>query len=1589
VGAVTAADSPAAATFLRAMDAAGKRYQQTGPGQWRAQCPAHDDHDPSLTVDWQPSDGPGRQSRIVMDCKAGCDRDSLPAALGLTWRDLYDGKSELGRSPDGARAHPSPASRPPVPAPRKRTLGPGHDHSGQVEAQHVYADAQGTIAGRVDRIRCADAACPDIAVKGKPGHAFVTRTPDGRAVKGATGPLADLLYRLPEVLAAVAAGRPVWLCEGEGDADAVSASGECGTSPFGGSKRKIRPAYLAALAGADVTVCADRDRGGYQRAAEWAELLDGVARSVRVRMPVIERPGADVSDHLAAGLGLADMLPCDPAAELAALPPVQDRKTRVGDTGPGSNGQAPPPPESGPDPAAGDDEGAEADRPPRYRLPSSSGAWGYSTGADGPGYADRRGVYRQVTIGEERVWLWVEEMPYVFARIVHRDGANRPSRRSYRLGTRLDAGPDELALAGHMAVKTGEWSEALGVPLAADPKVIQAVASAIYREAERSAPRIEAAPRWTPDGVLEMPPEDCGPAGYGLLAGSEDAARATWARAAEILARHGRAALAAGAGVAGPYMAPLRRQSFIVHLAGRDRRGKTTAHVVSAGIYGDPDVIVRPWDASAIGLSQLAGEYGCLPPILDELGARRGPKSELQAIVFQFAQGARRTKGGREGQSRIGAPWHGVVLSTGNVSLLANLTERGAIARTVEIPTPIIGTDDAVDDPAAAADAEALESLAAEAHGWPFAWIRAAGITPEVFGALLAAAETDLDIAGGGTLRTIGRHLAAAVAGAAVLGQVLGHPGLRDAALSAAAGLLADMADRLDELSAPPAERLAAAVALAVISRPEAFPALGELRDPDGGRRFRDGEGFRITAPAADPETMTPAARARWAPPPGTAFGDVGVFPSALAKIGTDGGLEDAMTALRGLRDSGALVTSGESDGRLRRQVRVNGLKADAYVFRLATDDDPGDESAGQDAETGPGGGDPLAHAHTRPMSDRPGTPGTDQLATLPPAETDAQSVPGGPGTDQLTGDTFPPAQTQSAETGPADVSAGGGAVPGAVPGADPDRGQIERSDAGAVMLIDADSLYLGDGIVVADAPRRLAEVLELAAGLGLGSARLHPSGRDADGHLYLTRAACKRYRIPVEPPDIRTLALAEDHPAAVALREAGWTLTAIRPSTQVYRRGDGAASLSVSLLSWLPHAAPGLEALTADHPSPASLARRLAAIADTAYPLRWTAGVTSNALMMALRPRTRLRDDPETGERRRVPVKGSLPGPVPPSLYDAHVNHPAARGRADADECREESLIWTRPREHWTADELAAPYAVAIDVNTMFLAAAASLPVGLSAPRPLTGAELADLNAACAAGNRKAIRPGVYVAEVSGLEADPRLPSPLTDTGEWPPGPLPLHAPTLRYAIERGATVRVSAGSVSDVTGPYLDPWNRRLVAAYLAALAGAGITPDMPVAEYLAEWAELADRAPDAAAVVSVIKALAKAGIGRMRQDPDGTSAADRDTWRPDIRAEVISRARTDLHRKIMRTFDLIGVAPLAVAHDAVLYASDDPSPVSVVPVTYPDGAAIPGAFRLGCRPGWAKHSHTLPLAEALAQLDAGLNPAARHAEGMNGDA
>ena len=115
-----------------------------------------------------------------------------------------------------------------------------------------------------------------------------------------------VLYNLPAVVGAVEAGCVVMLCEGEKDADNVSALGFVATTNAGGSG-KWRDTYSEILRNARTCILPDNDEPGREHGRTVAQKLHGIAAEVRVlELPGLPNKG-DVSDWIDAG-GTAEEL---------------------------------------------------------------------------------------------------------------------------------------------------------------------------------------------------------------------------------------------------------------------------------------------------------------------------------------------------------------------------------------------------------------------------------------------------------------------------------------------------------------------------------------------------------------------------------------------------------------------------------------------------------------------------------------------------------------------------------------------------------------------------------------------------------------------------------------------------------------------------------------------------------------------------------------------------------------------------------------------------------------------------------------------------------------------------------------------------------------------------------------------------------------------------------------------------------------------------------------------------------------------------------------------------------------------------------
>jgi hypothetical protein len=238
---------------------------KSGGGGFVARCPAHEDHAPSLSIT------PGTSQPIVLMCHAGCQTEDILAAIGLTWADISQPQEERDSDEEWTPAGP---------------------------ASHVYdyRNEAGKLLYQVLRVP-------------QPGGSktFRQRVPDPMQKSGWRWKLGDtrrVLYRLPELIAAIDGGETVYCVEGEKDVENLARISVTATCNSGGAGKWLDE-YADLFVDVHVRIVADRDDPGRRHARTVAASLAEVAGSVTIVEPVA---GKDVSDHLAAGKTLDELV---------------------------------------------------------------------------------------------------------------------------------------------------------------------------------------------------------------------------------------------------------------------------------------------------------------------------------------------------------------------------------------------------------------------------------------------------------------------------------------------------------------------------------------------------------------------------------------------------------------------------------------------------------------------------------------------------------------------------------------------------------------------------------------------------------------------------------------------------------------------------------------------------------------------------------------------------------------------------------------------------------------------------------------------------------------------------------------------------------------------------------------------------------------------------------------------------------------------------------------------------------------------------------------------------------------------------------
>lgn len=255
-------------------------------------CPAHEDRAPSLSV------SPGQRQPVILNCHAGCEPDEIIGAGGVDWATVCDPL-------DGVEVKSKGEWTP----------------AGEASNVYAYHDADGTLVYEVLRVPQPDG-----------GKRIMQRRPDATKHHGHAWNLEGVkrtIWRLPQVIEAVANGHTIHIAEGEKCVEwllgAIPAGDEA-TCNSGGAGKWL-PEFSEHLAGANVIIYADADDPGRAHAREVREslLVHDCTVTLKEAPPGVMRSGkaiTDVADHLETGFPLDTLL--------VTTPEEAEKKARTG-----------------------------------------------------------------------------------------------------------------------------------------------------------------------------------------------------------------------------------------------------------------------------------------------------------------------------------------------------------------------------------------------------------------------------------------------------------------------------------------------------------------------------------------------------------------------------------------------------------------------------------------------------------------------------------------------------------------------------------------------------------------------------------------------------------------------------------------------------------------------------------------------------------------------------------------------------------------------------------------------------------------------------------------------------------------------------------------------------------------------------------------------------------------------------------------------------------------------------------------------------------------------------------------------------------
>lgn len=139
---------------------------------------------------------------------------------------------------------------------------------------------------------------------------------------------------------------------------------------------------------------------------------------------------------------------------------------------------------------------------------------------------------------------------------------------------------------------------------------------------------------------------------------------------------------------------PLQQRPFIFHLWANSRSGKTAVLKAAVSVYGSPEVLLRSYNSTAVGIERTAGTVKNIPLALDELQSLSMKYDSLSRLTYMLGNGIGKMRGDRTGGTQKMQTWCNIILSTGEQPVTAESSMDGENTRVMELyAAPVEDTD--------------------------------------------------------------------------------------------------------------------------------------------------------------------------------------------------------------------------------------------------------------------------------------------------------------------------------------------------------------------------------------------------------------------------------------------------------------------------------------------------------------------------------------------------------------------------------------------------------------------------------------------------------------------------------------------------------------------------------------------------------------------------------------------------------------------------------------------------------------------------------------------------------------------------------